>query len=93
MGLLMINYRQLHFTVCKKTTKMIRPGYDWYTITIQHFATVIAAANFDTLIDKNNIHSKYEIYVAIMGITFNRSGIDSYAITPDKSFTNDLGID
>jgi acyl carrier protein len=69
------------------------PGYDWHTITIQQFASVLAAANFDTLIDKNNIHSKYEIYIAIMGITVNRSGIDSYAITPDKSFTNDLGID
>ncbi|MEV4885304.1 hypothetical protein MRBLMN1_003840 [Chitinophaga ginsengisegetis] len=57
------------------------------------FKTVQYAANFQTLIDKNNIKSKYEVYVIIMGITVAQTGVDYYDITPDKSFTSDLGID
>ncbi|WP_436486566.1 hypothetical protein [Chitinophaga sp. ARDCPP14] len=69
------------------------PKYDWTTITIDQFTTSICARNFKTLIDKNEIKSKYEVYVIVMGITVAKTGVDYYEITPDKSFTSDLGID
>lgn len=64
---------------------------DWEAI--DQFKTVQCAANYQTLIDKNNIKSKYEVYVIIMGITAAKTGVDYYEITPDKSFTSDFGID
>lgn len=52
-----------------------------------------SASNYQTLIDKNNIKTEYEVYVIIMGITVAKIGLDYYEITPDKSFTSDFGID
>jgi hypothetical protein len=69
------------------------PEYNWTHISVEQFTTVICAGNFQTLINKNNIKSKYEVYVIIMGITVAKTGLDYYEITPDKSFTSDFGID
>ncbi|WP_428664168.1 hypothetical protein [Runella sp.] len=37
--------------------------------------------------------SKYEILVAIAGITHAKFGVDFYEIFPEKAFVKDFGID
>ena len=69
------------------------PSYEWDQITIEQFVAAICSNNYDELIDRNNIVTKYEIYIAIAGITVDKIGVDYYEIAPDKSFTTDLGID
>ena len=64
--------------------------YDWASITIEQFTASICACNYLILVDKRNIKSKYEIYIAVVGITVERIGVEYYEIAPDKSFTNDL---
>jgi acyl carrier protein len=69
------------------------PSYEWETLTVEQFVSAICANNYLELIDRNNIRSKYEIYIAVTGITVDKIGVDYYEIGPDKSFTSDLGID
>ena len=69
------------------------PIYDWSAITIDSFITAICANNYEKLINKKNIKSKYEIYVAVMRITVDKIGVSYYEIAPEKSFTSDLGVD
>ena len=66
------------------------PIYDWSAITIDSFITAICANNYEKLINKKNIKSKYEIYVAVMRITVDKIGVSYYEIAPEKSFTSDL---
>jgi hypothetical protein len=76
-----------------KTLLSWAPNYDWMTITIAQFTDAICASNYLTLVDKKNIKSKYEIYIVVVGITVDKTGVEYYEIGPDKSFTNDLGVD
>ena len=69
------------------------PMYDWSSITVEQFIAAISAINCDKLIDKDFIRSTYEIYIAITAITVDKIGVDYYEISPDKSFTQDLGVD
>ncbi|WP_307734882.1 hypothetical protein [Chitinophaga nivalis] len=69
------------------------PTYDWATITIEQFIAVMAACNSRVLIDPKNISSTYEIYVIVASITVEQTGVDPYETGPDKSFTDDLGIE
>lgn len=69
------------------------PDYDGNTITFEEFVTAICASNYETLLDKKNVTTLYEIYVAIMAITVNKVGVEYYEIAPGKSFTTDLGVD
>ncbi|MCB0776774.1 MAG: hypothetical protein KDB99_10685 [Chitinophagaceae bacterium] len=68
------------------------PHYKWNEISVSHFSNVICAHNYTQLLDQNNINDKLEIYVAVMGITVEKIGIDYYEIYPTKSFTDDLGV-
>lgn len=70
-----------------------KPNYDWWTITVDEFVTAVCANNYDKLLDNKNIKSTYEIYVAVIGITVDKTGVDYFEITPEKSFTSDLGVD
>lgn len=67
--------------------------YEWNTITVHQFVNVICAHNYGTLTSAANIKSKYEIYIIVMGITADKTGVDYYDILPGKSFTGDFGID
>lgn len=69
------------------------PDYDWQAITVAQFITAICACNYQVLIKPTAIQNHYEIYVAIVGITVDKIGVDYYEISPDKSFTSDLGVD
>ena len=69
------------------------PNYDWYSLTMEQFTNSICAANYLSLIDKNNIRSIFEVYVAVVGITVDKIGVDYYEVLPEKSFTTDLGVD
>lgn len=69
-----------------------QPDYDWSTITLERFVEVVCFENYKSLVDVTNLKSKYEIYVAISGITGHNTGLDLYEILPDKSFVNDFGI-
>lgn len=69
------------------------PDYNWKEISYGRFCEVICFANYEKLVTPNDIKSKYEIYVAIAGITQDKLGIDCYEIFPDKVFTTDFGMD
>jgi hypothetical protein len=68
------------------------PNYNWESLTIDEFVTAICANNYTKLLDNKHIKSLYEIYVAVIGITVDKIGIDVFEITSDKSFTDDLGV-
>ena len=67
--------------------------YNWSSITFDQFVTAICANNYEELIDKKQIKELYEIYIIVIAITVDKIGVDYYEITPDKSFTTDLGVD
>lgn len=69
------------------------PNYEPANISFETFVTAICASNYKELLQKNNISTLYEIYVAIIAITVDKIGVDYYEIAPGKSFTNDLGVD
>jgi hypothetical protein len=54
---------------------------------------VICAANYDKLLVAKKPGSSYEVYIAVMAITADKTGVYLYDVKPDKSFTNDFGID
>ena len=99
--------RELHLDVPKPETlkpessKLIdkiknavnwKPMYDWTSITVDQFVTAICASNHEVLIDRTQIKSTYEIYVAVIAITVEKIGVDYFEITPEKSFADDLGV-
>lgn len=69
------------------------PKYDWGTISIEGFVDAICANNYKKLINPKEINSFYEVYISIVGITAHKIGVDIFEISPEKSFTKDLGID
>jgi acyl carrier protein len=69
------------------------PPYKPEEITFELFISAICAYNFRELFDPANIKNKYEIYIGVMGITVDKIGVDYYEVTPEKSFTSDLGVD
>lgn len=69
------------------------PMYNWSSITVDHFIAVICSNNYEILIDRKQIKTIYEIFIAVSAITADIAGVDYYEITPEKSFTSDLGID
>lgn len=89
------------FPRVQKDTWMDRiiPGISWKsqadydTLNFCDLCDVICAANYKTLLDAKNLSSSYEVYIAVMAITEDKTGVDFYDIKPDKSFTNDFGID
>ena len=70
-----------------------QPLYDWTAVTAEQFTAVVCASNYNELIDRNNITGRYEIYIAVAGITVDRIGVEYYEIAPEKSFMDDLGVD
>lgn len=78
-----------------KLNKLINwaPQYSWQQVSFEQLVDVICASNFTTLVNPKAINSQYEIYICIMGITVEKTGVSYYEITPGKSFTNDLGVD
>lgn len=69
------------------------PLYDWHLITVNQFIDAVCAMNYEKFISPGQIKSKFEIYTAVCAITVNKIGVDYYEVTPEKSFTADLGID
>lgn len=68
-------------------------SYEWNKVTVASFIDAICAHNLENFVDRNNITSKYEIYLAVMRLTVDKIGVEYLEISPDKSFTKDLGID
>jgi len=81
--------------ISDKLKKLINwtPSYEWEYITFEQFVAAICANNYNELLEKNNIKTKYEIFIAVVGITVDKIGVDYYEVAPDKSFTTDLGVD
>lgn len=66
---------------------------DWQSYTFSGFIDMTCGSNYKTLVNPDAIKSKYEIYICVMGITVDKIGVDYVEIGPDKSFTDDLGVD
>ncbi|WP_316851670.1 acyl carrier protein [Pedobacter agri] len=60
--------------------------------TIDRFIDLIAAVNYEKIIDRNDLQSKYEVMVAVMGITIEKIGLSPFEVFLSSSFTKDLGI-
>ncbi len=71
----------------------LHPQYDWRLITANQFIDAICAMNYKKFLNPGQIKSKFEIYAAVCAITVKTIGVDYYEVTPEKSFTSDLGID
>jgi hypothetical protein len=69
------------------------PNYQWQNLTFGQLVNAICANNFVALVDKKNIGTTFEIYLAVVRITVDIAGIDFYEAGPEKSFTSDLGLD
>lgn len=64
-----------------------------YPTTLDRFIDLIAVVNYEKLIDRNHIQNKYEVMIAVIGITIEKIGISPFEVYLDSSFTKDLGID
>lgn len=73
--------------------KIVSSAYEVEKLTFSHLTTAIGARNYQSLLSITNLKSKYEIYLAVSGITAEMMGIDYYEISLEKSFTDNLGID
>lgn len=62
-------------------------------VTLDRFIDLLAAVNYVKLIDRNHIQGKYEVMIAVMGITIQKIGVSPFEVFLDSSFTKDLGID
>ncbi|WP_214229626.1 acyl carrier protein [Pedobacter sp. B4-66] len=61
--------------------------------TLERFIDLLAAVNYEKIIDRNQIQNKYEIMVAVVGITIEKIGVSPFEVYLNSSFTKDLGID
>ncbi len=64
-----------------------------YPTTIDRFIDLIAAVNYQKIINRDNFQSKYEVIVCVMGITIEKIGVSPFEVFLSNSFTKDLGID
>lgn len=69
------------------------PNYEWALLSVEDFIIAICANNYKKLINIQEIKSTFEIFIAIVGITADKIGVDVFEINLKKSFTTDLGID
>jgi hypothetical protein len=53
----------------------------------------VVAHNHQTLIDPLKPRSRYEILMAVIGLSSDKLGIAELEIRPTDSYVNDLGID
>lgn len=66
---------------------------DFSTLKWKKYIDIILAHNWEKLSGSVAYTSKYEIYIAVMKITADQTGVDYTAIGIEKSFTDDLGVD
>jgi hypothetical protein len=66
---------------------------EWNTYDFSEFTDAVCGCNYDLLINPKVINSKHEIFIAVMGITADQVGVDYYEISPEKSITDDLGVE
>lgn len=66
---------------------------DFKTINWKKFIDITLAKNLERVIPPDGYASKYEIYLAILRITVDKTGVDYEEVGIEKSFTDDLGID
>jgi len=60
---------------------------------VQDLAEAIAARNHEQLIPTGSWQSVEDVYLVIKDIVATHLGIDYFDIQPDRSFTDDFGID
>jgi len=70
-----------------------QPSYDAKELIFENLVDAILASNYTAVIQPSSLTTKYEIYIAVAGITVDQTGVDYYEIAPGKSFVTDLGID
>lgn len=69
------------------------PQADYDALTFPDFCDVICAANYQKFLNAKHLRSNYEVYIAIMAIMEDKTGVSLYDIKPHKNFTADFGID
>lgn len=69
------------------------PFYNWDSITVDQFVAAICAKNYNSIFNSTKAETTYDVYIIIYGITIEKTGIDYYAFGPEKSFTDDFGLD
>ncbi|MBC8033976.1 MAG: hypothetical protein H7Y03_07510 [Chitinophagaceae bacterium] len=66
---------------------------DWTGVSVRNFLIGVLAHNLEGVIDKNNIRTTFEVYLAVVRITADKVGVYYDEVTWDASFTDDLGVD
>lgn len=61
--------------------------------TVDRLLDLLCATNYEQLIIKGQVQNRYEIMIAVMGITIDKMGNSPFEVFEDSSFTNDLGVD
>ncbi|RYE26467.1 MAG: acyl carrier protein [Sphingobacteriaceae bacterium] len=61
--------------------------------TVGRLIDLLCATNYEQLIIKGQVQNRYEIMIAVMGITIDKMGNSPFEVFEDSSFTNDLGVD
>lgn len=80
--------------ILQKVKKWFAAGeVDLKTIRWKKFIDIMLAKNIEQVIPPDGYTSKYEIYLAIMKITVDKTGVDYEEVGIEKSFTDDLGVD
>jgi acyl carrier protein len=59
----------------------------------RRFVECVGALNYKRFVDFDRITSLFEINIAVIGITYEKCGVEIDEIFLESSFTNDLGID
>lgn len=66
---------------------------DFSEISWKRYTDLLIANNLEHFIGIHDVRSKYEIYLVVMKLTVDKTGVGYSEVALKKSFTDDLGID
>ncbi len=73
--------------------RLYKPKPAFLESDFKRLVECVGALNYDKFVDFDKITSKFEIDIAVIGLTYDQCGVDVDEVFLNSSFTNDLGID
>ena len=73
--------------------KLYRPKPAFLESDFRRLVECVGGLNYETFINFDRITSRFEIDIAVIGITCDQSGVGIDEVFLESFFTNDLGID
>ena len=81
------------FGITTAFNRFTQPDPPFLEHDVSRLVDCICGLNHEKFIDFDHLTSRYEVMVAVMVITSDKSGVEVTDIFPDSSFTSDLGMD